>query len=884
VHPTLGSNPSDGQSVYQIVEDLVGERIEALASWIQELDAQVRATSVAGDENTLKELRRALEAWSKRDPKFEERLTDRIDVLADRLATLSSAVNTTAAAHAGSDGEIANLRRELEHETAKMQSALRELRPTTVSGDVEDLRRAIAQLSVDRPTGKDDKRVSGLHEKVDNLGERVDTLAKTVATTAAGLAGREGELALLRRSLEDGNARVEQMVADVRRDTDRSDIGELDARLESLAHKVSTATSGLAAREGDVAALRARLEDEDAKMQTVVGELRKSLGDLSSQVAAVHERPHDTDLIDALERRVQATGTKVAALAEQLDSVATSAESASAGLASRDAELSSLRARLQDEDTKVEAVVTELTASIGALSAQITAIEARADTAATEALATGVEDANAKIAALASKLTLISANNASSSASLAQNELELEALRGEFQAANIRLGAAVGELRQALDALPEPGSVDASLDARLEQLAAKIDAIGSRLADVDATSNELRAETESRTAELERLLTDGRQRLSEVESASDRTATELARASQTWAEERTLVREQIDALAAAAAEMPSAVDVDLKVGDLSTRIASSEVGRSEVASEIARLTGAWDEERTWVRERLDALATAARDMPSASNVDLALAELGKRLASIELREESAAAEAERERATWGAERQALAAQLTELSSARAGQASEGGSEELVEELARRLNTIEHDGAATASEISRAGAFWAAETDAIEKRLHEVTSRMRALVAGGQQAFPQVASDEDVGELRGHVDELRTRLASAENALAAQARPHDVGAQLDELVSRVSSLEEGGTVAAAPAAAAGDGRFRVELRALDLRMQHAEAAARENREAVLLQLERLASRIEWRLQRLEAEEDDSEPDEPQREALGQVVPIRGGVET
>src|SRR5436309_13846266 len=146
VHPQV-DNPTDGTSIHQIVEELLGERIEALAGWIQELDAQLRATTVAGDENTLKELRKALEAWSKRDPKFEERLTERVDVLADRLATLSSTVNTAAAAHAGNDGEIANLRRELEQETAKIQAALGSLAPQSDAAAIEELRRQLAELS-----------------------------------------------------------------------------------------------------------------------------------------------------------------------------------------------------------------------------------------------------------------------------------------------------------------------------------------------------------------------------------------------------------------------------------------------------------------------------------------------------------------------------------------------------------------------------------------------------------------------------------------------------------------------------------------------------------------------------------------------------------------
>ena len=67
---------------------------------------------------------------------------------------------------------------------------------------------------------------------------------------------------------------------------------------------------------------------------------------------------------------------------------------------------------------------------------------------------------------------------------------------------------------------------------------------------------------------------------------------------------------------------------------------------------------------------------------------------------------------------------------------------------------------------------------------------------------------------------------------------------------------------------------------MELRALELRMEHAEAAAREHREAVLMQLERLASRIEWRLQRLEPERPTASDDHNNDPVGAQVVPIRG----
>jgi len=59
------------------------------------------------------------------------------------------------------------------------------------------------------------------------------------------------------------------------------------------------------------------------------------------------------------------------------------------------------------------------------------------------------------------------------------------------------------------------------------------------------------------------------------------------------------------------------------------------------------------------------------------------------------------------------------------------------------------------------------------------------------------------------------------------------------------------------------------------------MQELELSARENRDAVLTQFERLASRLQWRLQQLELETSDAgyapAASAPQ---LGHVVPIRG----
>ena len=117
-----------------------------------------------------------------------------------------------------------------------------------------------------------------------------------------------------------------------------------------------------------------------------------------------------------------------------------------------------------------------------------------------------------------------------------------------------------------------------------------------------------------------------------------------------------------------------------------------------------------------------------------------------------------------------------------------------------------------------------------------------------------------------------------RLASSEQELATLVGTRDTTTRLDELTRRLESLERAPVVVAQTADGSplpGDGRFRLELRALELRMEHAEAAARENREAVLVQLERLAARIEWRFRRLEEEYEARQP----QAVGGQVVPLR-----
>jgi len=267
-------------------DDAIAERVEALAAWVDEIAERVRATELAtGDEKTAKELRRAIEALAKHDPKLESRVIDRVDVLADRFETLASTVSTTSAALARKDGEIASLRRELDESSGRVKGLMTELSRRASAEDVEKLRATIATLSSSsQRTESGNDRSDRIGEKVERLSERMDTLATTVATTAAGLAAREGELVTLRQKLEQSASDAAQAVADLK--------APLAGHLDSLAHGL-TATSGkLAGQEKDLAALRARIDDAYAKASAVISELQRSVVGVSSRVGAVEELPH----------------------------------------------------------------------------------------------------------------------------------------------------------------------------------------------------------------------------------------------------------------------------------------------------------------------------------------------------------------------------------------------------------------------------------------------------------------------------------------------------------------------------------------------------------------------------------------------------------------
>ena len=152
---------------------------------------------------------------------------------------------------------------------------------------------------------------------------------------------------------------------------------------------------------------------------------------------------------------------------------------------------------------------------------------------------------------------------------------------------------------------------------------------------------------------------------------------------------------------------------------------------------------------------------------------------------------------------------------------------------------------------------------------LEERLATIASTVdEKLAAAGRQpsAAPGLPEgiEDDIERFRMTLERINMHLADHDRTLSEMRSARGVPQRLDELAAQVESLAAG--VAAAPDGAAhrrepGFGRDLEpnEMRQLIRRIEDSEEAAHEGREKLMNQLERMASSIDWRLQRLEADE-------------------------
>ncbi len=285
-----------------------------------------------------------------------------------------------------------------------------------------------------------------------------------------------------------------------------------------------------------------------------------------------------------------------------------------------------------------------------------------------------------------------------------------------------------------------------------------------------------------------------------------------------------------------------------------------------------------------------------------------LEELVARIEQVERLQAAGATETARVSNEWRSKFEAvtsLEAQLQSIAEGVARAARRTESERpALDELDERLRAVEQAGIDAAAELARVSSAWAGELDRMaakiddsvvaasrsasreseaEQLLAELGTRLDAIVHERQTVAAQIAkaSENEVAELRNLIDGLRSRFAPVDQESAGSP---SVEGHIDELARRPESMQiVDRDLESEPGP--GEGRLRLELRALELRAERAEKAAQQSREAVLAQVDLLTDQVESRFQKLESEttEPSSAEVDGHEEEVGhaEVVPLRGG---
>ena len=746
--------------------------VEALLARVDELDANLQAT-MAIDEKSLKEFRKTIEAISKRDPKFEERVTNRVDVMADRVETVARTVSTTSAALVAKEGEIAQLRRELEASTARVGAALADARRASDDTELAEIKRSLAELSKQKLPRGLEGRIEDLAGKVAQVSQRIDTVSSTVSTTAAGLAGRDGDITSLRRALEADAARIEAELVELRRAADPEPMAELRQAVTQLrddtaeqrnsyqrwSEKVSTTVNGLA---GGLTKLRASVE--------------------SLSTDAVARAQAEADAALAVDDRISSVRARGDDLAARLDSLSATMTATGDRFDTRSAELEEMERKFSERSSRVDDLVGDLTralaeapdprsleaelrASMDELSERSVELEARLErTDATvpaqlrEALSAVGEldrrlvEEHGLVAAVAARLEM---STASTAERLSGGENELASLRAYVEEAGTRLTAAVTELGRSASNVSEQiaalevadADVERKLDERIANVAGPVHELGAGLS---STLSRI-ADNERELATVQALAEDGSARLGSQVSE---------------------LKQQITAF--------------------SSQLGALEHGGGEIGDKLSQLGTSVRELSERVSDSDDALPVLSQRVEAlAANVDSAVASLVEKERDMAALQEHAAESSTRIetivediRDALGtlpdASPEALAALTSKVGSTAAGLTSMASRLERLEavhvdkvaaELSDRLDRLDARIGAVIAEMGRAKTLWPVALRSLEARLDDVVARAHA-PHPTESELPQPEPADESGHL---IAGLRDSLDAMESVAEEMAR-------------------------------------------------------------------------------------------------------------
>ena len=196
------------------------------------------------------------------------------------------------------------------------------------------------------------KQIDELADKVGLLGQRLETVSTTISTTAAGLAKREGELAVIRKQLETlpaGPVAATPPDPDLRRLLDELGTGlvSVKMRLDGQAAELEAVKSIAVEQQAPAEELRAMLTTLRARVESLDG-LR----------AGVTE--------EQLDERLAETSSALDVLAQRIDALTSNVETATANLSDKEHELAALHRHFTEASKRIESIVDDLREALGA--------------------------------------------------------------------------------------------------------------------------------------------------------------------------------------------------------------------------------------------------------------------------------------------------------------------------------------------------------------------------------------------------------------------------------------------------------------------------------------------------------------------------------------
>ena len=624
-------------------------------------------------------------------------------------------------------------------------------------------------------------------------------------------------------------------------------------------HAAPTDPATLSRLEAVETTLRELRDRED---DATIAQFREAVADLARRVGAS----------EPLLSELSGKADRAAASEERLSEVALAVDASLVRLGSVESGIAEVASRLDVLSASVGKAVTDLEHRLDVGAGELTElarrIERAADHGALEQIrvrldqlaahAPGTAELQETVQQLAARL-----DHVPDDAAFAELRGALDTLAARAAAAD-DLATRVDELAQLVQGLPAgtheagagelPQAVVIELRNRIDQLTHRSDeAIAAATASQAAALDELRAAVHALEARpeppaglAERVEALAAQ-VEHVARRDDRPALEELRAEVASLASRPLVdpvlATRLDEVAARVAELSGQMSGLATAARAEAAEAALDTLRSAVRELAARPAVDPELERRLeaVAARVDVLADMARDAPGASPAGVALDEVRELLAGAEA---------------------AAARRLDELNGRLAlleqAGAAAGGS---------------GDAGAVAEQLERAAASWAATQETLAARVDQLELRLRdaqvaATEAESGRAAPTVelgtpvpgistgaGLEQEFDRLLAAIERLSLRIGEHDRALGELLRGGASAPRVAELAGRIAELELRGGVPAA--GGGGESIGGGALLAVAGRLEEVENARKADREKLFTQIERMASALDWRLQRLEA---------------------------